>query len=139
VDLHQGGEGCEEGPVIRDAKFKTLGCAVAIATGSKVTEMAKGRTIDEALKITNERIAESLGGLPLIKMHCSVLAADALKEAIYDYLKRNGLPVPPSLEREHERIERERREVEERYKDFVEMQKRALRGGLKAEVSAWAG
>src|SRR5512137_694338 len=76
---------------IVDIKFKTLGCAAAIATSSKATELAKGRTIDDALEITNGDIAKSLGGLPAVKMHCSVLAMDALKEAVYDYHKRRGL------------------------------------------------
>jgi nitrogen fixation NifU-like protein len=70
---------------IIDIKFETLGCAAAIATSSMVTEMAKGKTLDEALKITNETVAQELGGLPAVKMHCSNLAADALREAIEDY------------------------------------------------------
>ncbi|MCX8202498.1 MAG: Fe-S cluster assembly scaffold protein NifU [Candidatus Micrarchaeota archaeon] len=74
---------------IKDIKFKTLGCAAAIATSSMVTDMAKGKTLDEALKITNKQVAEKLGGLPAIKMHCSVLAQQALKNAIENYLKRN--------------------------------------------------
>ena len=80
---------------IADAKFKTFGCGAAIATSSMVTEMVKGKTIDEALKVTNAAVAEALGGLPKIKMHCSVLAEDALKSAVNDYLKKTtgkGLP-----------------------------------------------
>jgi nitrogen fixation NifU-like protein len=79
-----------EDGIIKDAKFKTFGCGAAIATSSMVTEMVKGKTIDEALKITNETVAEALGGLPKIKMHCSVLAEEALKGAISDYQKRHG-------------------------------------------------
>ncbi|NYZ77130.1 Fe-S cluster assembly scaffold protein NifU [Candidatus Micrarchaeota archaeon] len=71
---------------IEDIKFETFGCAAAIGTSSMITELAKGKTIDEALKITNQNVAGELGGLPPIKMHCSVLAADALKAAIKDYL-----------------------------------------------------
>lgn len=112
--------------VIKDIKFKTLGCAAAIATSSKVTELAKGKTLEEAMRITNKEIAESLGGLPPVKLHCSVLAADALKEAIYDYLKRNNLSIPKELEETHERVVREREEVEKRYKEFVEAQKKLL-------------
>ena len=81
--------------IITDAKFKTFGCGAAIATSSMVTEIVKGKTVDEALKVTNATVAKALGGLPKIKMHCSVLAEDALKGAIDDYLKKTtgkGLP-----------------------------------------------
>lgn len=70
---------------IVDIKFKTFGCTAAVATSSVLTEMVKGKTIDEALKITRDDVANELGGLPAIKMHCSNLAADALREAIKDY------------------------------------------------------
>jgi len=75
---------------IIDIKFKTFGCGAAIATSSMTTELAKGKTLDEALKITRANVAEELGGLPPVKMHCSNLAADALHEAIKDYRKRKG-------------------------------------------------
>jgi nitrogen fixation NifU-like protein len=73
---------------IADIKFKTFGCGAAIATSSMITELAKGKTIEEALKITRGDVADSLGGLPPIKMHCSNLAADGLHAAIEDYLKK---------------------------------------------------
>lgn len=79
---------------IADIKFKTFGCGAAIATSSMITELAKGKTLEEALKITRGNVAESLGGLPPIKMHCSVLAEEALKSAIDDYLKKKeGSPI----------------------------------------------
>ncbi len=76
--------------VLTDVRFKTFGCGAAIATSSMVTDLAKGRTLDEALKISRADVARELGGLPPIKMHCSNLAADALHMAIKDYLDRHG-------------------------------------------------
>ncbi len=75
---------------ITDCKFKTFGCGAAIATSSMVTEMVQGKTLDEAMEISNRSVAEALDGLPPIKMHCSNLAADALHAAIEDYRKRHG-------------------------------------------------
>ncbi len=79
-----------QGGRIADVKFKTFGCGAAIATSSMVTEMVKGKTLDEAMEISNRAVAEALGGLPPVKMHCSNLAADALHRAIDDYKSKNG-------------------------------------------------
>jgi nitrogen fixation protein NifU and related proteins len=76
--------------VIEDIKFRTFGCCAAIATSSMVTEMVKGKTIEEAEKISKQAVAEALDGLPPAKMHCSNLAADALKDAIRDYREKHG-------------------------------------------------
>ena len=77
-----------ENDVIVDVKFKTYGCGAAIATSSRATEMVMGKTIDEALQITNKMVTESLGGLPAVKLHCSVLAEEALHAAIADYKQK---------------------------------------------------
>ena len=79
-----------DGGIITDAKFKTFGCGAAIATSSMVTELVKNKTIEDALKISNRAVAEALGGLPPIKMHCSVLAEEALTKAIEDYKSKRS-------------------------------------------------
>ena len=79
-----------KGNRLEDVKFKTFGCGAAIATSSMVTELVKGKTIEEALRVTNKTVAEALDGLPPIKMHCSMLAEEGIKAAIEDYRKRRG-------------------------------------------------
>jgi len=79
-----------EDGIIEDAKFRTFGCGAAIATSSMVTELVKGKNIEEALEISNKAVVEALGGLPPVKLHCSVLAEQALKSAIEDYRKKQG-------------------------------------------------
>ncbi|MDR1600123.1 MAG: Fe-S cluster assembly scaffold protein NifU [Oscillospiraceae bacterium] len=77
-----------EDGVIKDVKFKTFGCGAAIATSSMATELVKGKTLVEALRLTNKAVAEALGGLPPVKIHCSLLAEQAIKAAVEDYLKK---------------------------------------------------
>ncbi len=97
---------------IKDVKVKTFGCIAAISTSSVLTEMAKGKTLKQALAIDKARIVKMLGGLPPIKIHCSVLSADALKEAVYDYYEKNGRKIPKGLQAAHERNERVREGIE---------------------------
>ena len=85
-----------EGDRIKDAKFKTFGCGAAIAVSSMVTELVLGKTVEEALEISNKAVADALGGLPPKKMHCSNLGADALRKAIEDYLDKEGKGLPES-------------------------------------------
>ena len=87
-----------ENDVITDVKFKTFGCGAAIATSSKATELVKGLTLDEALKITNKMVMDALGGLPPVKIHCSVLAEEALLAAIQDYKDRLEKGLAPRTE-----------------------------------------
>lgn len=82
-----------EDSVIIDVKFKTYGCGSAIASSSMATEMIKGKTIDEVMKLTNKAVAEALDGLPAIKMHCSVLAEEAIKAALFDYATKNNIVI----------------------------------------------
>ena len=91
--------------VISEVKFQTLGCAAAIATSSITTELAKNKTIDEALAIDKKTIIDELGGLPQSKIHCSVLASEALAMAIHDYLTKNSLSVPPKLQTVYKKLQ----------------------------------
>lgn len=106
-------------PIIDEVKFKTYGCAAAIATSSAITDLVKGKTIEEALKISKNDIIEFLEGLPPIKIHCSILAIDALDEAIYEYLIDQKKPISEDLQKKHERITQGRIQIEERYKKWM--------------------
>ena len=93
-----------ENDVITDVKFKTFGCGAAIATSSKATEIVKGMTLEEAEKVTNKMVMEALGGLPPVKVHCSVLAEEALHAAIQDYRERLAKGLPPVTEDSDEKV-----------------------------------
>ena len=85
----------DDNGIIQDCKFKTFGCGAAVATSSMATEMVKGKTIEEAMKLTNKAVMEALDGLPPVKVHCSVLAEQAIKAAVSDYYKRRGVDPEP--------------------------------------------
>ena len=92
----------DENDVITDCKFKTFGCGAAIATSSMATELIKGRTVKEALSLTNSAVVEALEGLPPVKIHCSVLAEEAVKSALADYYTKIGRPIDFEIEKAHE-------------------------------------
>ncbi|NLK99754.1 MAG: Fe-S cluster assembly scaffold protein NifU [Clostridiales bacterium] len=83
----------DENGIIQDVKFKTFGCGAAVATSSIATELVKGKTVEEALKVTNKSVVEALDGLPPVKMHCSLLAEEAIHAALWDYAERNGIKI----------------------------------------------
>ncbi len=112
--------------IIKDIKFETFGCVAAISTSSVITELAKGRTLLAALELKKDEIVKSLGGLPPIKIHCSLLAIDALSEAIYDYLSKSKKEIPADLQKRHQRIEKEREFIKEKYKDWIETEEKIL-------------
>lgn len=87
-----------QGNVIQDVRFNTFGCGAAIATSSMATELIKGKTVEEAMELTNKAVVEALDGLPPVKLHCSVLAEEAVQAALRDYYERQGLPVPEKLQ-----------------------------------------
>ena len=88
--------------VIVDCKFNTFGCGSAIATSSMATELIKGKPIEEALELSNKAVVEALDGLPAYKLHCSVLAEEAVKAAVKDYYDKNGIAYDPAMFKEHE-------------------------------------
>ena len=83
----------DENQIIRDVKFKTFGCGAAVATSSMATEMVKGKTVQEAMEVTNKAVMEALDGLPPVKVHCSLLAEEAIHAALWDYAEKNGITI----------------------------------------------
>ena len=83
----------DDNQIIRDCKFKTFGCGAAVATSSMATEMVKGKTIQEALEVTNKAVMEALGGLPPVKVHCSLLAEEAVHAALWDYAQKHNITI----------------------------------------------
>ena len=104
---------------IKDIKFETFGCVAAISTSSIITDLVKGETIKSALEITKDNIIKKLGGLPKIKYHCSVLAVDALAEAIYDYYTKSKAKIPSDLQKRHKIIQKSKNVIEERYEEWL--------------------
>ena len=105
--------------VIKDIKFETFGCVAAISTSSTITDLAKGKTITEALKIEKDDIIKKLGGLPSVKYHCSVLAVDALIEAVYDYFTKNKIEISQDLQKKHDKLQKEKEIIEKRYEKWT--------------------
>ena len=112
--------------IIKDVKFETFGCVAAIATSSVITDLAKGKTLSEAFEINKSKVIKSLRNLPPIKIHCSVLASDALIEAIYDFLKKQKRKIPEKLLEQHKRIEKNKKLIEEKYKDWLEIEEKIV-------------
>ena len=100
--------------IIQDCKFKTFGCGAAVATSSMATELVKGRTIQEALQVTNKAVMEALDGLPPVKVHCSLLAEEAIHAALWDYAQKHGTEIE-GLEKPVSDISEKEEEVEEDY------------------------
>ena len=104
----------DEQGVIRDVKFKTFGCGAAVATSSMATELVKGKTVQEALKVTNKAVMEALDGLPPVKVHCSLLAEEAIHAALWDYAQKNNIVIE-GLEKPVNDIEEKEEAVEDEY------------------------
>lgn len=110
--------------IIKDIKIEVFGCLVAIGISSLLTQMVKKKSIDDVLRIKKEDILKKSGPLPSIKVHCSVLALDALHEAIYDYFIKNKREIPESLKKTHERIVNTLKEIEKRHREFLKLEEK---------------
>ncbi|MCX6789427.1 MAG: iron-sulfur cluster assembly scaffold protein [Candidatus Gribaldobacteria bacterium] len=102
------GKNAKKQEIIKDIKFETYGCLSAIASSSMLTDLVKGKTLEQAMNFDRQEIVQELGGLPAIKIHCSVLAGDALLEAIYDYLSKNKKPIPEKLAKRHQQLQKDK-------------------------------
>ena len=97
----------DENGIIRDCKFKTFGCGAAVATSSMATEMVKGQTVQEALQVTNKAVMEALDGLPQVKIHCSLLAEEAIHAALWDYAEKNNIKIEGLKRPKHDIYDKE--------------------------------
>lgn len=109
---------------IKNVKFETFGCTVAIANTSLLTTLIKGKTLDQAIKVNKNDLLKKFGSVPFIKVHCSMLAIDALAEAIYDYHIKNNKPISKELQKKHEAAEKIGKEIEEKHKELVELEEK---------------
>lgn len=101
----------DEKDIIQDVKFKTFGCGAAVATSSMATELVKGKTVQEALQVTNKAVMDALDGLPAVKIHCSLLAEEAIHAALWDYAEKNGIKIE-GLKKPKSDIHEEEEEIE---------------------------
>ncbi|MDP2664016.1 MAG: iron-sulfur cluster assembly scaffold protein [bacterium] len=108
--------------MIKDVKFETYGCTVAIANTSLLTTMIKGKTMEQAMKITKEDLIKKFGNVPFVKVHCSMLAVDALNEAVYDYYLKNKKKITKELQKKHKMAEKVGEEIGKRHKELVELE-----------------
>lgn len=113
---------------IKDIKFETFGCTVAIANTSLLTTMVKGKTLEDALKVTKDDLVKNFGSVPALKVHCSLLAVDALAEAVHGYYKKNKRPILKELQARHEKAEKIGKEIEERHKRLVGIEEELHKG-----------
>lgn len=124
IKVRKDGKGLDR--KITDIKFQTFGCTVAIAVSSMITTLAKGKSLRDALEISKNDVLKKAGPLPITKLHCSVLADDALHEAIYDYLIKNNIEVPQELKEKHKKTKKDIDIIEERYGEYINLEKRIL-------------
>ena len=104
----------DDNQIIQDCKFKTFGCGAAVATSSMATELVKGKTIEEALKVTNKAVMEALDGLPPVKVHCSLLAEEAIHAALWDYAEKHGIKIFPNQNPISMKMKKTRKNINER-------------------------